>query len=189
MMNTSLRSAAVTATWLGLILYRHVPYRSELWWQFALHGDAPRFLRATVAPHQRDFRFLSDELLERWVQELGLRSGRMAEWQTDEIVHDGALWPAVNRPCSELKYPGMSDQYREPIVSPTKEQNILAGRYLRTLAYVGRLIGPDRMSPEEIAAAWQGKNRTDSLSRPSFLTQVAELLAIAPELFLPPTET
>jgi phosphatidylglycerol lysyltransferase len=38
----------VAAAWLGLFLYRHVPYRSEMWWQFALHGDAPRFLRATV---------------------------------------------------------------------------------------------------------------------------------------------
>jgi len=41
-------SVLVAATWLGFFLYRHVPYRGELWWRFALHGDAPRFLRATV---------------------------------------------------------------------------------------------------------------------------------------------
>ncbi len=34
--------------WIGFFSYRHVEYRSELWWEFALRGDAPRFLRATV---------------------------------------------------------------------------------------------------------------------------------------------
>jgi phosphatidylglycerol lysyltransferase len=34
--------------WLGIFAYKHVDYSSELWWQFALEGDAPRSLRATV---------------------------------------------------------------------------------------------------------------------------------------------
>ncbi|MBU0966994.1 MAG: bifunctional lysylphosphatidylglycerol flippase/synthetase MprF [Proteobacteria bacterium] len=34
--------------WLGFFVYRHDSYANELWWRFALHGDAPRFLRATV---------------------------------------------------------------------------------------------------------------------------------------------
>jgi phosphatidylglycerol lysyltransferase len=34
--------------WLGLFAYRHVAYSQELWWRFTLHGDAPRFLRASV---------------------------------------------------------------------------------------------------------------------------------------------
>lgn len=38
----------VSSTWLGVFLYRHVTYSSDLWWKFALRGDAPRFLRATV---------------------------------------------------------------------------------------------------------------------------------------------
>jgi phosphatidylglycerol lysyltransferase len=33
---------------LGLFTYRHQDYSQELWWQFALHGDASRFMRATV---------------------------------------------------------------------------------------------------------------------------------------------
>jgi len=32
--------------WLGFLAYRHVPYENALWWQTALHADAPRFLRA-----------------------------------------------------------------------------------------------------------------------------------------------
>ncbi len=34
--------------WLGLFAYRHDSYSEQLWWRFALNGDAPRFLRASV---------------------------------------------------------------------------------------------------------------------------------------------
>jgi phosphatidylglycerol lysyltransferase len=34
--------------WLGAFAYRHVEYADELWWRFALDGDAPRSLRAGV---------------------------------------------------------------------------------------------------------------------------------------------
>ncbi|VXC55405.1 bifunctional lysylphosphatidylglycerol flippase/synthetase MprF [Sphingomonas sp. 8AM] len=37
------------AVWIGLFAYRRVPYEDDLWWHFALKGDAPRFLRATLA--------------------------------------------------------------------------------------------------------------------------------------------
>src|ERR1044071_9913140 len=33
---------------LGEFRYRHVQYADTLWWRFALHADAPRFLRATA---------------------------------------------------------------------------------------------------------------------------------------------
>ena len=34
--------------WLGVFSYKHVEYSRELWWKFVLHGNAPRFLRATA---------------------------------------------------------------------------------------------------------------------------------------------
>ncbi len=34
--------------WIGMLAYRHVPYADELWWQFALHGQASRMLRASL---------------------------------------------------------------------------------------------------------------------------------------------
>ena len=41
--------AAVGASiWLGLFAFQHVDYSHELWWQFELHGEASRFLRASV---------------------------------------------------------------------------------------------------------------------------------------------
>ena len=35
--------------WLGFFAYKRVDYRSDLWWHFAAHGDASRFLRASLA--------------------------------------------------------------------------------------------------------------------------------------------
>ncbi len=37
-----------SSIWLGIFVYKHVDYSSELWWRFALDENAPRFLRATV---------------------------------------------------------------------------------------------------------------------------------------------
>ena len=34
--------------WIGFFSFRHVEYSSQLWWRFTLHGDAPRFLRASA---------------------------------------------------------------------------------------------------------------------------------------------
>ncbi len=35
--------------WLGMLSHRHLVYSNEMWWQFAITRDAPRFLRATTA--------------------------------------------------------------------------------------------------------------------------------------------
>ena len=42
-------AGVAAATWLGFFSYRHVEYSNQLWWQFEWNGNAPRFLRATVA--------------------------------------------------------------------------------------------------------------------------------------------
>lgn len=42
---TILSLAGVTV-WMGFFAARHIPYQHELWWRFALEGDASRFLRA-----------------------------------------------------------------------------------------------------------------------------------------------
>jgi phosphatidylglycerol lysyltransferase len=38
----------LASIWLGLFAFQHVEYTEELWWQFELHGETSRFLRATV---------------------------------------------------------------------------------------------------------------------------------------------
>ncbi len=44
----ALAGAIGASVWLGLFAFKHVDYSDELWWQFELHGEAARFLRATV---------------------------------------------------------------------------------------------------------------------------------------------
>ncbi len=46
---TLISMVLVSAVWLGIFSYRHVEYQKELWWEFSLMGDAPRYMRATVA--------------------------------------------------------------------------------------------------------------------------------------------
>lgn len=38
-----------SAVWLGMFSYGHVEFQKELWWQFSLMGDGPRYMRAMVA--------------------------------------------------------------------------------------------------------------------------------------------
>ena len=44
----ALTGALAASVWLGLFAFKHVDYSHELWWQFELHGEASRFLRASV---------------------------------------------------------------------------------------------------------------------------------------------
>ncbi|WP_370320406.1 bifunctional lysylphosphatidylglycerol flippase/synthetase MprF [Oricola sp.] len=45
----SVAALFVALTWLGFFAYKHVEYRDALWWQVSWHGDASRFLRASLA--------------------------------------------------------------------------------------------------------------------------------------------
>lgn len=44
----AIAAAFGASLWIGVFAYRHVDYSNELWWQVALHDDAPRFLRASL---------------------------------------------------------------------------------------------------------------------------------------------
>jgi phosphatidylglycerol lysyltransferase len=44
----SIIAVLIASVWLGFFSYKHVEYSDQLWWRFAVHGDAPRFLRATL---------------------------------------------------------------------------------------------------------------------------------------------
>ncbi|MCM5569216.1 bifunctional lysylphosphatidylglycerol flippase/synthetase MprF [Burkholderiaceae bacterium FT117] len=45
----AIAAVLLVTAWIGLFAYRHVEYSQQLWWAFAFHGDAPRYLRATLA--------------------------------------------------------------------------------------------------------------------------------------------
>jgi len=45
----SIAGVIILSIWIGFLVYRNVPYSDELWWTFALHANAPRMLRASLA--------------------------------------------------------------------------------------------------------------------------------------------
>jgi phosphatidylglycerol lysyltransferase len=45
----SIAGVIILSVWIGFLVYRNVPYSDELWWKFALHANAPRMLRASLA--------------------------------------------------------------------------------------------------------------------------------------------
>jgi phosphatidylglycerol lysyltransferase len=65
----------ISLTLVGFLAYRHVEYSTGLWWDFAWHGDAPRFLRATLALSIVAAAIAIDALINRPVQG---RIGRVA---------------------------------------------------------------------------------------------------------------
>lgn len=46
---TMILMVIISSIWLGIFSYRNIEYQQDLWWQFTLLGDAPRYLRASVA--------------------------------------------------------------------------------------------------------------------------------------------
>lgn len=68
--------------WAGLFAYRRVPYADDLWWQFALHGDAPRFLRATLAVSL----LLAGVALWRWLAPASPRAARLPDPPDGEAI-------------------------------------------------------------------------------------------------------
>jgi phosphatidylglycerol lysyltransferase len=45
----SISGVIILSVWIGFLVYRDVPYSDQLWWTFALHANAPRMLRASLA--------------------------------------------------------------------------------------------------------------------------------------------
>src|SRR5438105_14843802 len=45
----SILGVIAMAVWIGIVSHRQVGYSDQLWWTFALHGNAPRMLRASLA--------------------------------------------------------------------------------------------------------------------------------------------
>ncbi|TWT51695.1 Phosphatidylglycerol lysyltransferase [Thalassoglobus neptunius] len=40
--------SVLSCLWLGVFIYKNGNIQSDRWWEFAIHGDAPRFLRSCV---------------------------------------------------------------------------------------------------------------------------------------------
>jgi phosphatidylglycerol lysyltransferase len=66
----SVISAIGASVWLWRFAFKHVTYADELWWQFELHGQASRSLRAAVGAAMVAFVFGVTRLVRRAPHEL-----------------------------------------------------------------------------------------------------------------------
>lgn len=64
------------ALWLGFFSFKHVDYTTSLWWDFALHGDASRFLRASLGVAV----MLMGAVVWRLSAPAGQRTGQTTPW-------------------------------------------------------------------------------------------------------------
>ncbi len=61
----SITGVIILSIWIGLLVYRKVPYSAALWSTFGLHADAPRMLRASAAVIVLASAYLAVNLLRR----------------------------------------------------------------------------------------------------------------------------
>ncbi len=104
------------------------------------------FLYATVAPHQWDYPEISDEVVDGWISELGLRK-KYPGYDDYDILTSCAVYPAIQEASQRCRIPNVFDEPRKRL---WVSQNKLAGRYVSKLALIANIVGSDKNTPEEV---------------------------------------
>jgi len=130
-------AGVAAAIWLGIFSYRHVDYANELWWQFALHGNAPRFLRASVA--------VAAILI--WAAISALIHRAPAAFRPDP-VDDTVRRLVAESPRSQANVAFLGD--KKFIVAPDGRAFLMYGRFGRSWISMGDPIGDPAAAPDLI---------------------------------------
>ncbi len=118
--------------WLGIFSYKHIEYTGELWWQFALDGDAPRFLRASVLVAVAGFAFVGLYLM---------RPARPEPDVPDAALLDGALAVVRNSPSSEAWLALVGD--KRLLFNHASNAFVMYGVQGRSWIAMGDPVGPE----------------------------------------------
>ncbi len=137
----------LVATWLGFFVYRHVEYSSDLWWDFAWNGNAPRFLRATV-------------LVFAVVAAVGLHSiinrhthGRR---KADYSIPDAVPYLVARCPHTDAALALLGD--KQFLLAPDDSAFIMYARSGGSLIALGEPIGDPHTTKD---LAWAFRSRAD----------------------------
>ena len=133
-------------TVIGFLGYRNVTYRSELWWDFAWGGDAPRFLRATLALAIAVAALALDTLINRPVR--AKASPQAAPPQVRSLL--------AQCPDSARQVALLGD--KRFLVSPSGDAFLMYGTTGRSWVCLG---GPFGAAPACEALIWQLAERAD----------------------------
>lgn len=125
--------------WLLTFVYRDVPYRAELWWQFSFDGHAPRALRATLTAVVLTLAFAV------W-QAFRPASGEAEPATADELSR---AYDIIQRqPKADALLALTGD--KSLLFSATGESFLMYGKRDRTWAALFDPIGPQHEWPELI---------------------------------------
>lgn len=97
-----------------------------------------QFLDATVADHQYTHPGMEDETCEKWIDEFGIRGNYNPDWTWED-----SIWESI---CSRVYYNAWSKKHYdfcqdESTGQASREENIIAGRYLSAMCSVAGLDG------------------------------------------------
>ncbi|SEI07063.1 bifunctional lysylphosphatidylglycerol flippase/synthetase MprF [Pseudomonas asplenii] len=151
------------SVWLLLFAYQDVPYSHELWWQFALDGDAPRGLRSLLGAA-----VLLVVVSLTWL----LRTERPVIHQPnhEELERAQKILLASDQPDGGLALTGD----KAFLFHPTDTAFLMYARRGRSLVALYDPIGPARQRAELI---WQFRDLCDTHhARPVFYQVRAENL-------------
>ncbi len=126
-------------TWIMFFVYRDVPYTSDLWWQFAFDGNAPRSLRMVVAAVLLTF------CVAMW-QAFRPASGKAETADDRALERARAIIRAQPRADAMLALTGD----KSLMFSATGNSVLMYGKRGRTWAALFDPVGPEHEWPELI---------------------------------------
>ncbi len=126
--------------WLGFFAYKHVDYSRDLWWRFTLFGNAPRFLRASIA--------VTAVALGIAIRHLMRPAGPEPSPPTEEqLDHAATVAAAAPRAYSYLALLGD----KELLFNDAGSAFVMYGVERRSWVAMGEPVGPERTAP-----SWPG---------------------------------
>ncbi|CAK9056420.1 Phosphatidylglycerol lysyltransferase (Lysylphosphatidylglycerol synthase) (LPG synthase) (Multiple peptide resistance factor) [Durusdinium trenchii] len=139
--------AVTAAFWLGMFAHKHVEYSNDLWWQFALQSDAPRFLRAS---------FVSVVTLLALAVVFLLRGSRKPDALPTEAELDGVAKIVAAQSGTEAHLALMGD--KSLLWNDDRTAFVMYSVRGRTWVALGDPVGPQSHRAE---LAWRFHERVD----------------------------
>ena len=132
-------AALVASVWLGLFAFKHIEYSHDLWWQFALDGEASRFLRGSVGAATAVLLFAVARLIGHAPHEVEEPSGA-------DLLAAGAAIAAQRATYPHLVY--LRD--KALLFDDQREGFVMYGVQGRTWVALGDPVGPPHRIAELI---------------------------------------
>jgi len=156
----------------GFHAYRHLAYDNQLWWEFALRGDAPRFLRASFATGIVVAAYAFSRLLHRPCRPAGV-----ARLPDEVFSRATARWP---RSDAALAFTGD----KRFLIHPEGDAFVMFRQRGRTWVVMGDPVGPEERWAD---LGWELRRLSDAhYARLCFYQISAALLPLMIELGLRP---